>query len=257
MWRLVIAAVFGASLALCLGVVFGRTTRSREGNTNPQSLAFAGAAVLGFFALFTGFSIASSWQELNSARLHTYDESRALTEVYWSARDLPADDRQTVRGTLRSYTQLVISDEWPQMADGRSSAAVWAAADRVRAAAEAVKAQSPAEVLAKSDTLQNLTDLYTTRNSRLADIRAAVPGLAIGGLVVGSALVVATPAVIGLTANRRNLMVLGFVGATVTFAVGLVLQLSGPFSGVLKVQPAAYQSALTRFDQIDGENSSV
>jgi hypothetical protein len=191
------------------------------------------------------------------ARLHTYDESRALTEVYWAARDLPTGDRQTVRRALRTYTQLVISDEWPQMAEGHGSATVWAAADRVRAATDEVNAQSPAQVLAKSDTLQNLTDLYTTRNSRLADVRAGVPGLAIGGLIVGSALVVATPAVIGLTANRRNLMILGFVGATVTFAVGLVLQLSGPFSGVLKVQPAAYQSALTRFDQIDTETSSV
>ncbi|MGC0319012.1 hypothetical protein [Kitasatospora acidiphila] len=36
-----------------------------------------------------------------------------------------------------------------------------------------------------------------------------------------------------------------------TFAAGMVLQLSGPDSGVLNVQPAAFQSALTRFDQID------
>ncbi|MDH6145585.1 hypothetical protein P3T35_007640 [Kitasatospora sp. GP30] len=42
-----------------------------------------------------------------------------------------------------------------------------------------------------------------------------------------------------------------------TFAAGMVLQLSGPDSGVLNVQPAAFQLALTRFDQIDAENSSL
>ncbi|GAA1977064.1 DUF4239 domain-containing protein [Kitasatospora viridis] len=253
MWRSVIAALLGACLALAVGTVFGRTARSKDGATTPQALSFAGAAILGFFALFTGFSIAGAWQELNSARQHTYEESRSLTEVYWSSEGMAADDRRAVQGALRNYTHLVIDDEWSQMAAGHGSSAVWLAADRVRTAAEAANAQTTTEVSAKGDTLQNLTDMFATRNARLSDIRAVVPGLALGGLIVGSVLVVATPAVIGMTANRRNLMVLCFVGATVAFAVGLVLQLSGPYSGVLKVQPAAFQLALTRYDQMDAE----
>ncbi|MFE9427684.1 hypothetical protein ACFYNO_32495 [Kitasatospora sp. NPDC006697] len=253
MWRVLLGALAGAALALALGTMFGRTLRSREGTANPQALAFAGAAILGFFALFTGFSIAGAWQELNSARQHTYEESRALTEVYWSSRELPAKDRQAVQAALRNYTRMVIGDEWSQMQAGHGSAAAWLAADQVRWAAQSAGPQTPAEVSAKADTVQGLTDLFSTRNARLSDIKAVVPGLALGGLVVGSVLVVATPVVIGMTANRRNLMVLCFVGATVTFAVGLVLQLSGPFSGVLKVQPAAFQLALARYDQIDAE----
>ncbi|PYC83417.1 hypothetical protein C7C46_08750 [Streptomyces tateyamensis] len=84
-----------------------------------------------------------------------------------------------------------------------------------------------------------------------------VPQLALGGLVAGAVPVVATPPVLGLTANRRNLAVMCFVGASVAFAVGMVLQLSGPYSGVMGVQPTACSLALVRYDQIDSDSRTA
>ncbi|WP_441246009.1 hypothetical protein [Kitasatospora sp. McL0602] len=251
MWKIGLVALAGGLLALAIGIVLGRSRGSRDGSTSPQALAFAGAAVLGFFALFTGFSIAGAWQQMNSARQHTYEESRALTEVYWSTRDLPEAGRTVLRDHLRGYTRLVVDEEWSEMARGRGSVTAWEAIDRARSTADAVHVEMPAEVTAKSDVLRNLTDVYAKRNSRLADIRAVVPGIALGGLLVGAVFVVATPPMIGLTANVRNLMLMAFVGASVAFGVSLVVEFSGPFSGVVKVDPTAFQLALVRYDQID------
>ncbi|MER5354851.1 hypothetical protein ABT093_31515 [Kitasatospora sp. NPDC002551] len=252
MWVNIVAALAGAALALAIGALVGRSRGSREGATNPSAIGFAGAAVLGFFALFTGFAIAGSWQQLNTARQHTYEESRALTEVYWSARLLPVQDRPVVQQRVRDYTHQVIEDEWEQMAHGHGSAETWAEADRIRTSVDAVRSQNTAELAAKADVLRSLTDVYARRNARLADIRAQVPTLALGGLVVGSVFVLATPPVVGLTANARNLVLMGFVGASVAFAVSLVFQLSGPFDGAVRVAPTAFELALTRYDQIDG-----
>ncbi|MEV6972315.1 hypothetical protein [Kitasatospora sp. NPDC093806] len=257
MWVNVVAALAGAALALLIGLVLGRTRGSRDGAANPSAIGFAGAAVLGFFALFTGFAIAGAWQQLNTARQHTYEESRALTEVYWSARLLPAPDRPVVRQRVRDYTRQVIADEWVQMSRGHGSAEVWAAADRVRISVDAVRSQDASELAAKVDVLRSLTDVYARRNARLADVRAQVPALALGGLVVGSVLVLATPPVIGLTANGRNLVLMGFVGASVAFAVSLVFQLSGPFDGAVRISPTAFELALTRYDQIDSGDPGV
>ncbi|MFE7560748.1 hypothetical protein [Kitasatospora sp. NPDC057500] len=251
MWVNVVAALAGAALALSIGALVGRSRGSREGATNPSAIGFAGAAVLGFFALFTGFAIAGSWQQLNTARQHTYEESRALTEVYWSARLLPVPDRPVVQQHVRDYTHQVITDEWEQMGRGHGSAQAWAAADRIRTSVDAVRSQNAAELAAKADVLRSLTDVYARRNARLADIRAQVPTLVLGGLVVGAVFVLATPPVVGLTATGRNLVLMGFVGASVAFAVSLVFQLSGPFDGAVRVEPTAFELALTRYDQID------
>ncbi|MFC5667656.1 hypothetical protein ACFP3U_32400 [Kitasatospora misakiensis] len=171
----------------------------------------------------------------------------AGAEVYWSARLLPEPDRPVVQRRVREYNGQVIVDEWLQMGRGHGSPEAWAAADRIRVSVDAVRSQNPSELAAKTDALRSLTDVY----ARLADIRAQVPVLALGGLVVGSVFVLAAPPVIGLTANGRNLVLMGFGGASVAFAVSLVFQLSGPFDGAVRVAPTAFERALTRYDQID------
>ncbi|MFB9371388.1 bestrophin-like domain [Kitasatospora sp. NPDC001664] len=251
MWTVALVSVAGAALALLLGLLLGRTQRSKAGETSPQALAFSGAAVLGFFALFTGFSIAGAWQQLNVAREQTFAESRALTETYWTAKGLAAPDRVLVRTQLRTYTGLVKGEEWREMQHGHGSAQAWRAIDDVRTTAEHARAESPDEVAARADVVRNLTDVYAKRTTRVADTKAAVPEVVLGGLFVGAFFVLATPPVIGLTSNARNLVLMCFVGASVAFGVSLVVELSGPYTGVVRVQPTAFELAEFRFGQID------
>ncbi|MGW4697247.1 bestrophin-like domain [Kitasatospora cineracea] len=253
MLTVAVAAVSGAVLALVIGLLLGLTKRAREGATTPQAMSFAGAAILGFFALFLGFSIAGTWQQLNSARQHTYEESRALTEAYWTAGGLPDADRPVVRDRLRSYTRVVIDDEWAAMQHDTGSQAAWRAVDQVRAAVDRAAVHSQVEASARTDVLRSLSEVNAKRNARLGDLRASVPVLAIGGLLVGAVFVLATPSVIGLTSNPRNLVLMCFVGASVAFGVSMVAVMSGPFSGAVRIQPTAFQLALERYDQIDND----
>ncbi|MFJ1755348.1 hypothetical protein [Kitasatospora sp. NPDC088134] len=256
MLTVAVAALSGAALALVLGLVLGRTRRAREGSTTPQALSFAGAAILGFFALFLGFSIAGTWQQWNSARQHTYEESRALAEAYWTAGGLPAADRPVVRERLRTYTGLVIGDEWTTMRHGTGSRPAWQAVDQVRAAVDRSVARSQVEASARTDVLRSLSEVNAKRNTRLSDLRASVPVLAIGGLQVGVVFVLATPSVIGPNSNLRNLVLMCFVGASVAFGVSMVAVMGGPFSGAVRIQPTAFQLALERYDQIDTESDA-
>ncbi|QKW19626.1 DUF4239 domain-containing protein [Kitasatospora sp. NA04385] len=253
MLTVALAALSGAALALVIGLLLGRTKRAREGSTTPQAMSFAGAAILGFFALFLGFSIAGTWQQLNAARQHTYEESRALTEAYWTAGGLPSADRPVVRNRLRAYTRVVIDDEWSTMQHDTGSQAAWRAVDQVRAAVDQAAAHSQTEASARTDVLRSLSEVNAKRNARLGDLRASVPVLAIGGLLVGAVFVLATPSVIGLTSNPRNLVLMCFVGASVAFGVSMVTVMSGPFSGAVRVQPTAFELALERYDQIDSD----
>ncbi|MFJ4096387.1 hypothetical protein ACIPYS_32845 [Kitasatospora sp. NPDC089913] len=126
-----------------------------------------GAAVLGFFALFTGFAVAGAWQQLNTARRHTHEESRALTEVYRAARLLPEPERPVVQQRVRDRTRQVIGGEiggeWAQMGRGHGSAEAWVAADRIRISVDAVRSQDPSELAAKADVLRGLTDVRRRR----------------------------------------------------------------------------------------------
>ncbi|MED7952706.1 hypothetical protein PUR61_36075 [Streptomyces sp. BE20] len=258
MWVNVVAVLAGAALAVVIGLGIGRVRSSPDDEGNSSAVGFVSAAVLGFFALFTGFAVAGAWQELSDARRHTYEESRALTEVYWSARLLPGPDRPVVRQRLRAYTRQVIDEEWVQLGQGHGSAEAWVSIDRVRIAADAVRTEDPVELGAKADTLRGLEDAYARRTARLADVGSRAPTLELWGLVVGAVVVLAVPPLIGLTAGGRNLVLMGFMGAAVAFAVGLVFQLSGPFDGTVKVEPAAFELALTRYEQIDvGDRGAV
>ncbi len=254
-WTSGLAALGGAVLATIVGLILGRTKHSQGGKSNDLALGLTGGALLCAFALLTGYSIAEASQQIEVARRHTYEESKALGQVYWAAGTLPSAAAASSRGALEEYVQLVINQEWQTMAAGQASADAWSALDRARAGASSVTPADSGQAQARATTLSYLDDLYSKRSQRMADIHSGLPPLVLGGMVAAAILIVLVPMLIGLTAGSRNMILVAFFGAAAAFAVALALQLDGPFEGAIKVYPTAYQQAQQRFEQIQRQEA--
>ncbi|AEW99042.1 bestrophin-like domain [Streptantibioticus cattleyicolor] len=246
------ATLGGVVFAAVLGRLLGRGQRATAGEYNGQALSLIGGVLLSSFILLTGFQVAGSWSALSTARARTYDEARALTDVYWAAGGLAAPDRDRLRGLLKNYTRQVERREFPALAAGHTSPQAWQALDAVRGALDTAPATTPARQSAKSAAQSNLATVYQTRTDRAAQVKAGMPLITWIALLVAGAFLIAFPAVLGLTASVRNLVALCFVGAAVAFAVCLTAQLNHAFQPPYAVRPTAYLFAEARFRQIDG-----
>lgn len=234
----VLCALLGGVVAVVILAAFGRTSRSREGTFSGSALGFLGSASLSSFILVTAFLIAGSWSNLNTARGHTFDESRALNAAY-------TDADPSTRPLLRDYVSSVIDTEWTTMAHGTASPATWSDLDAVRAHVEAL----PSPVL-RTQELSDLAAVYTTRQIRLADTEASLPAPLYPALIATGLLVLLFAPIAGLTFHLRESVALGLVGSVVGFGIYMVLHMTHPYSGPIHVTPVAYTQSLARFAQL-------
>lgn len=249
---LAVLILAGVSLAVVTSALLGRTARSREGLVSPSAMGFVGATVFGSFALLIGFTVAATWQHLNSARQQAATEARLLTETYSAAQGIPGAERIEVRVRLREYTELVVRDEWPLLRTRAASSTAWQTVDAARTVVTSAREATVGESAAMAVVARDLAAVHGARSVRLAAATCPIlPGLVIGGLFTGAVFVLVTPLVIGLPANGRNLVVMCFLGAGVAFGVGLALDLNAPFAGTVQLRPDAFVEALARFEQID------
>ena len=71
------------------------------------------------------------------------------------------------------------------------------------------------------------------------------------GLFATALLVVLFPALVGINAGPRHMLVMLLLGTVLGFGVYLVSILQHSFSPPLGIEPDAYRQALMRFDQIE------
>jgi hypothetical protein len=243
----------GGAFAFLTGKFLGSGPRAAAGEFNGQAQSLIGAVLLSSFILLTGFQVAGSWSTLSSARSRTYDESRALADTYWAAGGLASADRTKVRDLLRQYTGAVLTVEFPDLAHGRTNPAAWQSLDRTRAAIDTSAANTPARQAARSSAQDSLAAVYQTRTDRAAQATERMPHITWYAMLVGGALLIAFPALLGVAMTLRQLTALCCVGAAVAFAICLAAQLDRPFQHPLGVQATAFTLAEHRFDQMDAE----
>jgi hypothetical protein len=250
-----LCGLLGAIVAFTLTWGLSRSPSARESHKAAPALAFVGSTTLSLFVLVLGFLVASSWQEHSAARDHTYSEARALTAAYSAAGALGPADRSEVRASLRTYTESVIGEEWAAMAEQRASATAWQALDHDHTMLQRIASQGPggSSSSATTATSKALDDAYQMRGQRLSDMRWAVPSALLFALVATALLVLLFPALVGINAGPRHLMMMVLLGAVLGFGIYLVFNLQHPFSGPVGVDSSAYQQAQGRFAQLDGE----
>lgn len=244
----IFCTVLGAVLAVGAALWLGRSARSREGSFNPQALTFAGGVVLSSFILVTGFLIVGAWQLQSVSRSHAHEEARVLAKTYARAGELAPQDRDAVRTRIAAYTRAVIDVEFPDLAEHRASPEAWRELDAAQGALQAIPEDRRAAAF--DATSASLDEVYVKRYARLADLDAVSPSIMVVAMVVAGILVLVYPPLVGMTANPRNVALLGFAGAIVGFGIVLVLQLRDPFTAPLNVTPSAFQAAMERYAQL-------
>jgi hypothetical protein len=108
----------------------------------------------------------------------------------------------------------------------------------------------PAQKLALDETRKAMDEVYVKRYARIADLDSTPPVLMVIVMAVAGFFVLAYPPLVGMTANSRNIAVLGCAGAIIGMGMYLVLMMRDPFTAPLTVDPDAFRAVLERYTQL-------
>src|SRR3954451_7047244 len=90
-------------------------------------------AVLGVaYAVLLGLMLIAVWEKWNAAETVTTEEANELAGIFYFAHALPQPEGRHIQELVRSYSQVVVEEEWPLMAQGKSSPEAWDTLDQLR-----------------------------------------------------------------------------------------------------------------------------
>src|SRR5918911_769368 len=211
-------------------------------------------AVLGVsYAVLLGLMLIAVWEKWNAAEAIATDEANELAGIFWYAHALPQPEGRHIQKLVRSYDEVVIEDEWPLMAQGRSSPKAWAILDELRATILGLKPpkgdakQLGYEQMRYEEMLVQLHDLVNARRERLLAAERGLPPILWVVLILGGVITVGFTYLFGLNNTLVHLLMVAALALIISMSLYTVTALDYPFKGDIRIHPSAYENDLERF----------
>jgi amino acid transporter len=243
--------VVAAALAITARLLVRRYLPRDTWFTDPPRAATTLMAVATVAGVMLAFVIFFALQSYQRARDGAATEATAVSEMNASAVVFGGGTGARLHGELVCYARAVIAEEWPAMAQGRSSDLVQAWIDGMRGELAATVPQNAREEAAYGQWMDAQAQRKDGRRLRLAEANASIPLPLWVVLGMGLTFVIAYMAV---QADRRENRIvqaipIGFVAVLMTSSLIVVALLDHPYSRWYgSVVPIEMQRTLSQID---------
>jgi hypothetical protein len=230
-----VAAIAFAAAPLLRAQLFGKV--SEPGSEFARTTM---TAITGFTGALLAFSLVQAQGNLRAVQQMIATEAMQLRQMDRILASYGDERVVAIRRTVRAYTQSVVADEWPKLAEGSSSQLT---ADLFHTLSQEILAIEPAsarQAVIYGDLVKIVDQLAESRQDRLSATSLALPPIyweTIGSLMV---LLITFSAFI----EARRAISLGGLGAGLALLVTLVFIFDQPFLGDVSVTPDPVVKAL-------------
>jgi Protein of unknown function (DUF4239) len=226
------------------------TTERRKQHNDVAGFIYA---VLGVaYAVLLGLVLIAVWEKWDAAETVTADEANELAGIFVYAHALPQPEGRHVQELVRSYERVVVEEEWPLMAQGRSSPEAWDTLDELRGTILGLQPPKGArrtgyDQMRYDEMLEQLHDQGNARRERLLAAEQGLPPILWVVLILGGVITVGFTYVFGLENTLVHLLMVAALALIVSMSLFTVAALDYPFNGDIRIHPTAYENDLERF----------
>jgi hypothetical protein len=204
------------------------------------------------FAITVGMLVVASWGAIGTAKDNVAAEARSLEDLTWFAHTMRQPFQNRLTALLQTYTQQVITLDWPDMAADESlSQPAWNTLNAIRYEFSIYSPKSDAELTRYQQALGQLQGVYDDRLERQDEARSSVPTILWLALVISGSVVVLVPVVFGSTRRGVHGMLAFLTAGVMAFVLFMIAEFTHPFSGSIRVSSEAFESTEQSIQQID------
>src|SRR5215207_10070322 len=244
--RLLIVAV--AIVAAVGGLLLVQRLYSTELRKQANEVAGFIYAVLGVaYAVLLGLMLIAVWEKWNAAENITTDEANQLAGIFYYAHALPQSEGRHIQELVRSYSQVVVEEEWPLMAQGKSSPEAWATIDELRGTIIGLNPPTGTQQMRYDQMLEQLHSLGDARRERLLVAEQGLPPILWIVLILGGVITVGFTYLFGLENTLVHVLMVAALAMIISLSLFTVAALDYPFKGDIRIHPDAYEHDLERF----------
>jgi hypothetical protein len=193
------------------------------------------------FAFFLGFSIATLWKMYNDADTYIAGETDSLVSMYRLAGEIPQGE--TLQKSIQAYTNTVLEDEWPKMAEEKTSEKADALQDKIWDQVFKLTPAQGRDQTIYSNLVKFLTEFNTARRNRLLLVDGSLPSFMWINLFVGCVFSIFCVYLMTQSDRRVQFIVDAILIAILVSNVYLIVLLDKPFQGIITVSNKPFYAA--------------
>lgn len=213
-----------------------------------QDVAGFLVAVVGvLYAVVLGFVVVTAWARFDNAKQNAEGEASALGDAYGFTQMFPQPLRSQVSKALAAYAYEVRDREWPMLAQGQADLQARALLIQARdliGTAPVTRGASFGDALREQsdrDTVQqSLKDVFDARRLRIIESQDQIHPAMFAALIIGALMVFAFVLLFGVQNAALQLTMTGITAGMIGLLLGLVVGLSRPYGGIVRIEPAAW-----------------
>lgn len=244
---LIVGAVVGAAVGGMFAVRRAVSLSVLESHNEVAGFIYAVVGVV--YAVLLAFIVIVVWEAHTDTETRASQEANSLADLFRNAEAFPEETKLRLRADLRRYATVVIDQEWRTMAARESSPDGWDAFYHLWQGYLQFAPRDAREQAWYAESLARLNELGDSRRLRLLSSSATVPALMWLVLIVGGLITVAFSYFFGTKNSRSQALMTAGLAATLALVLLLIADLERPFSGVIRVEPEAFQQVIEIFDR--------
>ena len=198
------------------------------------------------FGLFVAFVAAQVWGDLDRAHAAVNREASALRTVVLLAQSFPGEAETQLRASVHRQIEDVVTKEWPAMADGSATLAMYPAplADALRVSL-GLTPVSDGQRVAQREIVTAIENALDARRQRIIVSQSGVNWVKWTGLFLQAICTLLAIAMVHCDNRTSARLALGLFATGVAVSVVLIASHHRPFTGEIAVRPDVLLQALS------------
>jgi Protein of unknown function (DUF4239) len=236
-----------AAIAVGVHAIFRRITPPGVLIEHQDVAGFLVAVVGVLYAVVLGFVVVTAWARFDSAKQNADIEASALGDAFGFSAMLPEPLRSQESRTLAAYAMEVRDREWHLLAKGQvdlNARKLLIAARETLGNATATRGAKLGDALReqsiRDSVQQSIKEVFDARRLRIIESQEEIHPAMFAALIIGALMVLAFVLLFGVENAVLQFTMTGIIAGMIGLLLGLVVALSKPYGGIVRIEPAAW-----------------
>ncbi|MFM9877356.1 MAG: hypothetical protein ACKVOG_05850 [Rhodoglobus sp.] len=197
-----------------------------------------------FYGILLALIAVSVYENFQRVSVVVLDEASSLGTLYRAISSYPPPFAGDLQDQLRTYTQNVITLDWPLQGRDIIPAEGNAQVDRIQLILLAYEPTTAGGEVLHNQTVGQFFDFLEARRARLDETTLALPPLLWVLVAVGAVLNALMLALVEARNLRVHLIMSGIIAVFVALLIFVTAAMDHPYSGFVSVTPEPFQNLL-------------
>ena len=260
-WQSVLIVLGTIALSLVFLAVLRRIWPATQRTEHNDIIGWQISVLGTTYAVILAFMLWNVWTNFQTARITTEMEANYLVDLYRIAGGLETAQSKALRALCREYAAVMVSEEWPAMAQEQLSARSFSVTQQM--CDVLVQAHSNGDHAASSsavpDSFQQskyeqafsaLSQMSEHRRLRQIESRMKLPGILWAVLLIGCIVVIGSACLFGCENFALHFIHLFVLSLLLSLVLVSIAEIDRPFQGPVRIQAEAFAFAQQTFVQL-------